>query len=202
MSEPAPPAGRPAVFLDRDGTLLDELGYLSDPDRVRLLPGAADAVRALNEAGLPVVVVTNQSGIARGYFTEEDLERVHARLREVLAVHGASLDLVLHSPYHPAHGDPRYRRDSACRKPGPGLLLAARDRLGLDLGRSWVVGDARRDLEAGRRAGVPHLFLVRTGKGAATERDMDADERRRWTVVDDLPAAAHAILRGAPPQGR
>ena len=196
---PPPLHGRPAVFLDRDGTLIDELGYLADPAGVRLFPGAAAAVRALNDARLPVVVFTNQSGVARGMFTEDDLAAVHARLRELLAAEGARLDLVLYSPYHPEFGDARYRRRTDCRKPAPGMLLEARDRLDLDLAASWVVGDADRDLEAGRRAGVPGLILVRTGKGAATAAAHDP-KRRRWHVVEDLSAAVRLVLDAAVPR--
>ncbi len=185
---------RPGVFLDRDGTIVDELGYLSDPDRLVLLPRAADAVRRLNEAGLPVVVFTNQSGIARGLLSEERLAEIHARLRDMLATHGASLDAILFSPYHPEIGDDRYRRDSDCRKPAPGMLLEARDLLGLDLATSWVVGDSERDLEAGRRAGVQRLVLVRTGKGADTEARASDEQRASWRFFDDLADAVESIL--------
>ncbi len=194
MTAPAPPAGRPAVFLDRDGTLIDELGYLADPEGVRLYPGAALAVHALNEAGIPVVLVTNQSGIARGMFTEETLGQVHDRLRQLLAAEGAVLDDIRYCPHHPELGPAQYRAACLCRKPGPGMILTARERLHLDLAKSWVVGDAARDLEAGRRAGVAHLVLVRTGKGARTERDATEAERGDWTVVDDLPEAVRGIL--------
>ncbi|MEW6074548.1 MAG: HAD family hydrolase [Planctomycetota bacterium] len=194
MSERSAASPRPAVFLDRDGTLIDELGYLADPDRVALFPGAAAAVRRLNAAGFAVVVATNQSGVARGLFTEEDVQAVHARVRTLLASQGAEVDLFLFSPFHPDFGDARYRRATDWSKPGPGMLLAARDRLGLDLRASWVVGDAERDLEAGRRAGVAGLILVRTGQGAATEVAVPPPDRPLWRVVDDLPAAVELIL--------
>lgn len=195
-----PPPARAAVFLDRDGTLIDELGYLADPDGVHLYPGAARAVRRLNEAEVPVVLFTNQSGVARGYFSEETLGRIHARLAELLAAKGAHLDLVLYSPYHPEIGRERYRRATNCRKPGPGMILEARKRLGLDLARSWVVGDSDRDLESGRRAHVGGLLLVRTGKGADLEARGDAAALDDARIVDDLPAAVELILAAHSPQ--
>ena len=203
MSSTPGSRARPGVFLDRDGTLVDELGYLTDPDRLRLFPRAADAVRRLNDAGLPVVLVTNQSGIARGMLTEERLAEIHRRLRDVLGEHGASLDAILFSPYHPDLGDDRYRRRTDCRKPAPGMLLEARDLLNLDLPSSWVVGDSERDLEAGRRAGVKRLVLVRTGKGGDTESGATEEQRESWRIVDDLAEAVESILAETGPfQGR
>ncbi|MEM7305750.1 MAG: HAD family hydrolase [Planctomycetota bacterium] len=184
-------SARPAVFLDRDGTLIDELGYLGDPDGVALYPGAAAAVRALNGAGLPVVLITNQSGIARGLFTEDDLAAVHARLEGDLAAEGARLDLIVYCPYHPDHGPPKYRRESDCRKPAPGMYNEAVRRLDLDPARSWAVGDSARDLVAAQRAGVTGLLLVATGKGEA-ERERLGDVEHRF--VADLTAAADEIL--------
>jgi len=196
------PRPRPAVFLDRDGTLITELGYLGDPDALELVPGAGAALALLGRAGFARVVVTNQSGIARGLFGERDLERVHARLREALAAEGGGLELVLSCPHHPAIGAPPWRRVCPCRKPEPGLILEAARRLDLDLGRSWIVGDSARDLEAGRRAGVGHRVLVLTGKGAATRASLSPAELDDVVVVADLGAAARFIARavagGAP----
>ncbi len=186
-----------AVFLDRDGTLIDELGYLADPDALRLFPGAADAVAAWNRAGLPVVLVTNQSGVARGLLDEASLARVHARLAGLLGRSGARLDLILHCPHHPTEGEPPFRRACSCRKPEPGMLLEAAERLGIDLGASWLVGDAERDLEAGRRAGVRRLLLVATGKGIAADarlRERGVDD---YELVADLAAAAERVLAGS-----
>jgi len=191
-------ASRPAAFLDRDGTLLDELGYLGDPDGVRLLPGVAAALVRLRRAGVATVVVTNQSGIARGYFDERAYARVQARVDSLLAAGGALLDGSYHCPHHPELGEPPWRRQCECRKPAPGMILQAARELGLDLERSFVVGDALRDLEAGRRAGVPHLYLVATGKGSATWDALD-DERRRGLVhVPDLGAAVEDFLARSP----
>ena len=183
-----------AVFLDRDGTLIDELGYLADPGALRLFPGAADAVAAWNRAGVLVVLVTNQSGVARGSFDEERLASVHARLEELLGEAGARLDLILHCPHHPTEGSAPYRRECTCRKPEPGMLLDAAARLGIDLGASWIVGDAERDLEAGRRAGVSRLLLVATGKGGATDARLREAGIDDYELVDDLAAAAERVL--------
>lgn len=183
---------RPAVFLDRDGTVLDELGYLADPDRVRLYPGAGAAIRRLNEAGLVVVVVTNQSGIARGLLDEDLLGRIHARLDEELLAAGARVDAYYHCPHHPDVGEPPWRMDCDCRKPLPGMFLAAARDLGLDPPRSFAVGDAARDLEAARRAGVRHRILVLTGKGEATRAALSAGDDVH--VAADLGAAVELVL--------
>ena len=195
-STPAPPEPRPGAILDRDGTLIDELGYLGDPEGVRLFPGAARAVRRLNRAGVPVALVTNQSGVARGLFTEADLAAVHARLVRLLAAEGAHLDLILHAPSHPDHPDPRLDVRAHWRKPEPGMVFAAAERLGLDLSRSVSIGDAARDLEAAARAGVPRLFLVETGKGRTTLESLAANERARTRSFPDLAAAVEAFLAG------
>lgn len=184
-------AKRPAVFLDRDGTLIDELGYLDDPDGVRLYPGAAEAVARLNEAGFATVLLTNQSGVARGLFDETRLGEIHARLESLLARAGARLDLILYCPHHPGVGAPPYRRDCECRKPKPGLFLEARRRLGLDMAASWAIGDARRDLSAARRAGVGHVLLVATGKG---ETQRAESEGLFDAFVPDLGAAVDRVL--------
>jgi D-glycero-D-manno-heptose 1,7-bisphosphate phosphatase len=144
---------RPAVFLDRDGTLIVDRHYLADPEGVELLPGAGEAVARLNGAGFIVVLATNQSGIGRGYFSQAQYEAVHARLVRELARHGARLDAEYHSPDFQDGGP------DADRKPGAGMFLrAARDH-GVDLARSWWVGDRRRDVEAAGRFGA-HGFLV------------------------------------------
>jgi D-glycero-D-manno-heptose 1,7-bisphosphate phosphatase len=187
-------SGRPGVFLDRDGTLMDELGYLGDPAGVRLYPGAARALRALNAAGLPLVLVTNQSGVARGMFSEADVDAVHARLAELLAAEGARLDLVLFCPHHPREGLAPYRRDCDCRKPAPGMYLAGARALGLDLAQSSAIGDSERDLEGARRAGIGHLVLVATGKGRAADASLRAAGASDHAPARDLAEAAGLIL--------
>lgn len=139
---------RPAVFLDRDGTLIVDRHYLADPEGVELLPGAGQAVARLNAAGFFVVLATNQSGIGRGYFTEDQYRLVHERLVQALAAHGARLDAEYHSP------DVEDGGPDAERKPGAGMFLRAAREHGLDLARSWWIGDRRRDVQAAGRFGA------------------------------------------------
>jgi len=184
------------VFLDRDGTLNHEVaGALSRPEEIELLPGAAAALKALAEAGFVRVLVTNQSAIARGELDPERLARVHAGLARVLARDGAGFELCLWCPHHPSEGLPPYRRACRCRKPEPGLLHLAARRLGLDLGASWIVGDAERDLEAGRRVGARGV-LVGTGKGQAERARLERAGRLPQHFAADLTAAAQLILAG------
>ncbi len=152
-----------AVFFDRDNTLIEDPGYISDPDRVRLYPDAAAAVARLRRAGYRIVVVSNQSGVARGLITEQQLEAVNERVQTLFAGDGAALDGVYSCPYldGPEATVEAYRRDSPLRKPAPGMLLEAARELRLDLGRSWMIGDAARDVEAGRRAGCRTILLER-----------------------------------------
>jgi len=183
--------GRPAVFLDRDGTVIREADYLRSAAQVRLLPHAAEAIRRLNEAGLAVVVTTNQSGIARGLLTEADLEQIHDALRRRLARRGAMADAIYFCPHHPEAGKPPYRRRCQCRKPAPGMLLRAARDLNLDLPRSFSVGDSERDLAAGRKVGA-RAVLVRTGYGRKTEA---AGTAGADYVARDLREAVEWILR-------
>ncbi|VTR93122.1 -heptose -bisphosphate phosphatase : D,D-heptose 1,7-bisphosphate phosphatase OS=Geobacter metallireducens (strain GS-15 / ATCC 53774 / DSM 7210) GN=gmhB PE=3 SV=1: Hydrolase_6: Hydrolase_like [Gemmata massiliana] len=155
---------REAVFLDRDGTLIEEVNHLSSPDQVRLIPGAAEAVRRLNDAGVLVIVITNQSGVARGYFPESRLSAVHDRVSELLAAHGAKVDAYYYCPHHPTEGIGAYRVTCTCRKPKPGMLLTAARDFDIDLARSWMVGDKVCDSGAGDAAGCRSV-LVRTGHG-------------------------------------
>ena len=164
---------RGCVFLDRDGVLNEEVDYLHDPDRVVLVGGAAEAIAALGRAGLAVVVVTNQAGIARGMYTERELAAVNARIGELLGRAGGRLDATYFCPHHPDAGVGAYKRACRCRKPAPGMLEQAAAELGLDLARSAIVGDKATDLEAGRAAGCATV-LVRSGYGAAEEARMKA----------------------------
>jgi D-glycero-D-manno-heptose 1,7-bisphosphate phosphatase len=152
---------RPAAFLDRDGTIIIERNYLADPDGVELLPGAARALRALADHGFALVLVTNQSGIGRGLYTEADFQAVQARLAALLEEHGVAFDGVFHCPHHPDHDGP-----CACRKPGIALFQAAGASLGLDMAASVFIGDRLRDVLPARAFGA-RGFLVRTGHGAA-----------------------------------
>jgi D-glycero-D-manno-heptose 1,7-bisphosphate phosphatase len=178
-------SGRPAVFLDRDGTVIEDRDYLRDLAEVRLLPGAAAAVRVLNEAGLPAVVVTNQSGIARGLLTEADYEATARRLDDLLAAEHARLDARYHCPHLP-----ELTGACECRKPGALLYERAARDLGLDLARSWWVGDRLRDVEAAARFGGRGT-LVLTGAGRLESRRPEAE---RWPTAPDLAAAVREIL--------
>jgi len=185
-----PRSPRPAVFLDRDGVLTREDPWVLKPDDVVLLPGAAEGVRLLNEAGIPVLVVTNQSAVARGWIDEVLLGAIHDRLREQLAVSGAHVDAIRHCPHHPTEGVGALRIECACRKPAPGMLQDLAREHRIDLARSWLVGDAARDVEAARAVGV-RAALVRTGKGAAElARIVPAPE----IVADRLDEAVSLVL--------
>lgn len=178
------------MLLDRDGTVIHERHYLCDPAQVELLPGAGAALRRLNQAGMPVALVTNQSGVARGLFDEAVVARVHARLEELLEAEGARLDGVWYCPHHPEFGGP-----CACRKPAPGLAAAAAAGLALDLARSFVVGDKLCDVDLARSVGAAPI-LVRTGHGAL-EVETHHEELRGVPVVADLEAAVDRILEDA-----
>lgn len=153
---------RRAVFLDRDGTIASDVNYCRRPEDFRLLPRAADAIAVLNQAGLPVVVVTNQSGIARGYLGWDALEEIHGRMERELAAAGARVDAIYVCPHHPDEG-------CTCRKPQPGLLLRAAEQLGIDLTHSFVVGDREMDFLAGKSCGC-RTVVVRTGPVLPDER--------------------------------
>lgn len=180
---------RPAVFLDRDGTVIEEVGYLGDPDGVEILPGIPQALRKLSEAGFALVLVTNQAGVARGYFTDADVRAVNGRTAELLEAEGVTLDGMYHCPHHPDISGP-----CDCRKPAPGMLLEAAKEHSLDLQRSWMVGDHPSDAGAGRAAGARPV-MVRTGHGMLPGSNHDPGPD--VVVVDDLPAAVELILDGS-----
>lgn len=181
--------GRPAVFLDRDGTLIEEREYLADPAGVDLVEGVPEALKALRKAGYVLVVVTNQSGIARGYYGEDDYRAVASRLDAVLREAGAPVDATLYCPHHPDETGP-----CVCRKPGTGMHRDAIRRFGLDPERSWFVGDKMSDVLPARTLGGRGI-LVRTGYG----REMEPTLPDEFLVADDLPEAAGMILAGASP---
>ena len=156
---------RPALFLDRDGTVIDEIGDLHEPEKVRLIAGAGAVIGAANRAGWAVVIVTNQSGVGRGVFTWDQFAAVQATLMDALSDEGAAVDMVLACAYRPETGLGRYRAAHSWRKPGPGMILAAAERMGIDLVRSWIMGDNAIDMEAGRAAGLAGGLHVLTGNG-------------------------------------
>jgi len=190
--------GKPAVFLDRDGTIIRDTSYVREPDDVELLPGAAAAIRRLNERGLPVIVVTNQSGIARGLLTEQDYERVRRRLDMLLEAEGAHIDASYHCPHHPDFSGP-----CECRKPRLKLFKQAAAEHGLDLGRSFYVGDRRRDVEPVRQTYGQGILIQRestppedrlSGEFTSIIIVEDAGEHREIDVVETLEQAVNLIL--------
>lgn len=183
--------GRTGILLDRDGTIIRDHGYVGSVDRVDFIPGSVEAIGAFNRAGIPVAVVTNQAGVARGLYGVEDVVRLHQHLAEHLAVQGAHVDLFLFCPYHPAGTVEPFARWSADRKPGPGMALAAADALDLDLASSWVVGDRDEDMGLAAAVGATGICIAPGPSDEAALR------------FPDLAAAARFILgHGSPPRGR
>ena len=186
---------RPAVFLDRDGTLLEEAGYLDRLERLLFFPFAIDAVRLLNRGGFAVVIITNQSGVGRGMYEEDFVLRAHEVVDQRVKAGGGRIDGYYYCPHHPSAEVERYRRDCSCRKPGPGMLQQAAKELDLDLARSFAVGDKWTDVQAGVAAGARGI-LVRTGYGRSSETSPKRPIVPEL-IADDLIAAASWILRQA-----
>ena len=182
-----------AVFLDRDGTMIHDVGYLRDPGEIEFFPWTVDSIRALNAAGFLVVVTTNQSGIARGLFSEQQLAEIHAAMRRVLENGRAAVRAYYYCPHHPNGTIAAFTKVCDCRKPARGMVEQAARDLGIDPSRSFVVGDTWLDVGLARSCGAKGI-LVRTGAGAKAERNpvagLNAD-----AIVDNLAAAASWILR-------
>jgi D-glycero-D-manno-heptose 1,7-bisphosphate phosphatase len=186
---------RPAVFLDRDGTLVEEAGYLDRIERLVFYPYSVDAVRVLNRAGLQVVIVTNQAGVARGIFHEDFVAEAHRHVKARVEAGGARVDGFYYCPHHPDASVAKYKIACDCRKPQPGMLRQAAAELNLDLTRSFVVGDRWHDIQAGNTVGARGL-LVRTGYGRTEEASAKPGVEPA-AIVDDLIAAASWILRAS-----
>lgn len=178
-------ASRPAAFLDRDGTIIEDVEYIARPEEVRLLPGAAKAIQLLNEAGVPVIIVSNQSGIGRGYFTYEDFQRVQSRVEELLRADGAHIDAIYICPHAPV--DPPA---CSCRKPAVGLFERAAREHDLDLVHSWYAGDKWRDVEPGLTL-QGHGFLV---PDRSTPPEDAARARARGLIRETLADVAREII--------
>lgn len=185
--------GDRAVFLDRDGTINEEIGYLHEVEQLRFIDGAPAAIAQLNAAGFKVIVVTNQAGVARGYYAEASVLGLHRAMEEQLKRHRARIDAFYYCPHHP-DGVGEYKIDCHCRKPKPGMLEQAARDLGIELGGSFVVGDRISDLEAGRAAGCT-LVLVRTGYGRDSERELERHDLRPDFIASDVVGACEWILR-------
>lgn len=193
---PAKPLRR-AIFIDRDGTLSEEVGYVNHLSRFRLFPFAVEAIRLVNRSPFLAVLVTNQAGVARGYFPESLIHEVHAAVARDMDAGGARLDGIYFCPHHPTAGDPPYRQECDCRKPRPGLLHRAAGDLGIDLARSYVIGDRLGDLELAWSVGATGV-LVRTGYGRGElEHHGPAWPRPPDMVADHLLEAVVTILTGA-----
>jgi histidinol-phosphate phosphatase family protein len=186
------------VFLDRDGTINNEVGLISREEDFKLVPGAAKGVRMFNKSDYLSVVITNQSVIARGLCGFEDVERIHAKMETLLGNEGAYLDSVFYCPHHPDKGfpgeRPEYKVECTCRKPSTGLIETAVRRLNIDLSASFLIGDSTRDIETGRRMGIPTI-LVRTGFAGKDDRY----EAKPDFIFDDLEKAAVFITQECPP---
>jgi len=184
-----------AIFLDRDGTLNEEDGHIIAPEQFRLYSFAAEAVRLINQSGRMAIVLTNQSGIARDYFTEATLLKIHERMEESLRLQGARIDAIYYCAHHPDYGSPPYRLDCDCRKPKPGLIEQATRDFDLDPAKCFVIGDRYRDIEMGHAARARGV-MVMTGYG----REEYEAQRRDWPrqpdhVAEDLLEAVKWILR-------
>lgn len=188
------------IFLDRDGTLNEEVNYLHRREDLRLLEGAAQAIRSFREAGYRIVVVTNQAGVARGYYQEKDVHELHAYMNEILGQDGAQVDHFFYCPHHPVHGIGKYKKACHCRKPETGMFEKAEQFYEIDKEHSWMIGDKLIDVEAGRNFGV-HTVLVGTGYGAG-EREAAANKGLYDIYAETLLDAAGRILNKAQEQGK
>jgi histidinol-phosphate phosphatase family protein len=188
----------PAVFLDRDGTINEEVGYLDHTDKLVLIPAAFEAVRLINESGMKAVVVTNQAGVAKGLFTEDFVRATNDRIQDLLLKQGARIDRFYYCPHHPTDGVDPYRKLCDCRKPEPGLLKQAAKDLGIDLARSYMIGDRYRDIETAHRAGAKGA-LVMTGYGQDLMQSAGPDQANDFNrpdfIAPDILDAVRWILK-------
>ena len=184
------------IFLDRDGTINEEVHYLYRPEDMRFLPGAAEGIAMFNQAGFLVVVVTNQAGVARGYYTEEDVERLHSFMNEKLKKYGAHIDHFFICPHHPTAGIPPYNISCSCRKPETGLLKQAERWHQVDKSHSYMIGDKLADVQAGKKYGISSI-LVATGYGAEHHQLVEEGKEKLCydKFVPDLEEAARWILQ-------
>ena len=185
---------RPAVFIDRDGTISEEVGYVNHPSRFRVFPYSAEAIRILNNNGWLAIVITNQAGVARGYFSEELIASVHDRLKSDLE--NAKLDAIYYCAHHPSVGEPPYRFDCDCRKPKPGLIERAAKDFEIDVGASWMVGDRYSDVELARNAGLRSAFVLSGYGRGEWEYQRNTWKHEPDVVCEKLLEAVKAIVKG------
>ena len=186
---------RRAVFIDRDGTISEEIGYVNHPSRYRVFPYSAEAVRLLNEAGWLAILVTNQAGVARGYFTEDLIAAVHDVLKLELESKGAHLDAIYYCAHHPSVGELPYRFDCDCRKPKPGLILRAAAELEIDLQQSWMIGDRYSDIELALNAQTRSAFVLSGYGRGEWEYQRAAWQHQPDLVAEDLLEAVRKIVK-------
>lgn len=172
-----------AVFIDRDGTISEEVGYVNHISRFKLLKNSALAIKMLNEAKILAILATNQAGVARGYFSEDLVKKVHEKLQLDLKNEGAYLDAIYYCPHHPSVGPPEYRIDCNCRKPKPGMILKAKEEFNIDLTKSYMVGDKISDIEFGKKLGLTSVMVL-TGYGLGEYEH----QRNEWKVMPDFVA--------------
>lgn len=186
-----------AVFIDRDGTISEEVGYVNHPSRFKLFPYSAEAIKLLNESGWLAILVTNQAGVARGYFTEDVIHSVHRQLTSELEAAGARLDGIYFCAHHPTVGEPPYRVDCECRKPKPGLIMQAAQDFSIDLTQSWMVGDRYSDIEVARNAGLRSAFVLSGyGRGECDYQSKNW-EHQPELIADNLLAAVKSVIKNA-----
>jgi len=175
-----------ACFLDRDGVLIEEAHYIKDPDHVKIIPGAYAALKKLKAMGFLCIVISNQSGVARGYFKEEDIRAIEERIDESLSAGDLKIDAYYNCPHHPEGTVHEYKKDCDCRKPGPGMILKAAAEHDIDLKSSFMIGDKFSDLKAAKNAGCPSQILVRTGHG---KKQIETHNTDGIVIADDIAAA-------------
>ncbi len=199
--EPAMVHLQPAIFIDRDGTINEDIGYLSHPNELYTYSFAAEAIRLINDAGLSVIIITNQSGVARGFLDETMLARIHERLLNELARQGAQIDGIYYCPHHPRIGNEIYRKDCQCRKPKTGMLEQAAHEHSIALAESYVIGDKASDINLATNAGAKGV-LVMTGYGADTYANVERFPCYPSLIADDLLNAVRLILTERQSQSR
>ena len=185
---------RPAVFIDRDGTISEEVGYINHPSRFRVFPYAASAIKLLNDQGWLAIIITNQAGVARGYFSESMIETVHDNLRKELGDKGARVDAIYFCAHHPTVGEPPYRQECDCRKPKPGLITRAAKDLDVVLEQSWMIGDRYGDVELARNAGIRSAFVLSGYGRGEWEHQRSLWKHQPDLVVENLLEAVEAII--------
>ena len=182
-----------AVFLDRDGTIIEDVGYLDDCSRMKFLPGAVESIRLLNKSGYKVIIVTNQAGVAKGYFSEDTLKEINSKMLKLMVAQGAYIDKIYYCPHHIEGTIEEYRKECPWRKPNPGMIEEAAREYNLDLKNSYMIGDKISDMEAGRRAGCKTIFL--TGNNQLNEGDKialaDHNATGLYDAVQWLAAVEH-----------